>query len=112
MKIRKYLSNSSNDSLNIVYLQFLLFLMNDAVKAGGMRIVQHKTGTKMEPGKSEPVEVIGYSQNNPIDTNVQLSTSPTQRVIVVESSQTSHAYKPAVIVPHKTVNHIQQPRKQ
>lgn len=79
-----------------------------------MRIVQHKTATKMEPGKSEPVEVIGFSQNNPIETNVQLSTSPSQKVIMVESSQAAHAIKEPTRsnVPHRPINHIQQPRKQ
>lgn len=86
-----------------------------AVKAGGMRIVQHKTTGKAEPGKSEPVEVIGYSQNNPIDTNVVLSSSPSQRVVLNESNQSAQMQKPPSYEPQKHVHnthHIQQPRKQ
>jgi hypothetical protein len=93
---------------------FFLFYSSNTVKAGGMRIVQHKTPGKTEHGKSEPIDVIGYSQNNPIDTNVQLASSPNHKTIVVESSQTSHAYKAPASVPgdhYKPVNHIQQPRK-
>lgn len=75
-----------------------------------MRIVQHKTPSAERAAKGEPVEVIGLSQNNPIDS-VQLSSSPTQKTILIESSQVAHAPKPASTVPHKPVNHIQQPRK-
>lgn len=83
--------------------------MNDAVvKAGGMRIVQHKNPSSERAAK-DPVEVIGLSQNNPIDA-VQLSSSP-NKTITIESSQAAHAFKPAASVPHKPMNNIQQPRK-
>lgn len=76
-----------------------------------MRIVQHKTPHSERAAKSEPVEVIGLSQNNPIDVDVQLSSSPSQKTIMIESSQVAHAFKPVDSVPHKPINHIQQPRK-
>lgn len=79
-----------------------------------MRIVQHKTHNSERAAKADPVEIIGFSQNNPIDTNVQLSSSPNQKTITIEGSQVAHANKPAasVVRPnHKPVTHIQQPRK-
>lgn len=76
-----------------------------------MRIVQHKAPNPERAAKSDPVEVIGLSQNNPLEVNVAPSTSPTQKTIMLESSQVAHAMKPAAAVPHKTANHINQPRK-
>lgn len=105
-------THQNDCSKNIVYLQLALLLIPvDTVKAGGMRIVQHKTTGKTEAGKSEPVEVIGLSQNNPLDTNVQLSTSPSQKTVVVENNQSAHAHKPPASVHSKPANNIQQPRK-
>lgn len=76
-----------------------------------MRIVQHKTPNQERAAKSDPVDVIGLSQNNPLDVNVAPSTSPTQKSIMLESSQIAHAMKPAAAVPQKPQNHINQPRK-
>ncbi|CRL06302.1 CLUMA_CG018989, isoform A [Clunio marinus] len=81
-----------------------------AVKAGGMRIVQHKTPNTERAARSSPLEVVGFNQNNPIDSVEQISTSPSQKT-TVESSQVAHAPKPPVSVPHKPMNNIQQPRK-
>lgn len=92
------------------FLLLVLITNGDVVKAGGMRIVQHKAPNSDREAKSEPVDIIGLSQNNPIDS-VQLSTSPSQKPITVESSQAAHGFKPAVSVPHKPMNNIQQPRK-
>ena len=76
-----------------------------------MRIVQHKAPNPERAAKSDPVEVIGFSQNNPLDVNVAPSTSPTQKTIILESSQVAHAMKPAANVPNKPLNTINQPRK-
>lgn len=84
-----------------------------AVKAGGMRIVQHKTPNAERPAK-DPVEVIGLS-NPPPNVNtgevVQSAANNKHSDHSVEASQVAHAQKPAVHVPQKAVNHIQQPRK-
>lgn len=84
-----------------------------AVKAGGMRIVQHKTPNAERPAK-DPVEVIGLS-NPPPNVNtgevVQNAASNKHNEHSVEASQVAHAQKPAVQVPQKAVNNIQQPRK-
>ena len=76
-----------------------------------MRIVQHKTPNSERAAKSEPVEILGLAQNNPIDTNVTLSSSPNQKTIMTDHAQAAHQHKPAGAVPHKPVNNIQQPRK-
>lgn len=92
---------------------FFLFSNDDVVKAGGMRIVQHKNPNTERAAKGEQVEVIGLSQNNPIDS-VTLSSSPTQKIVTVESSQAAHGFKPAEraeSVPHKPLHNINQPRK-
>lgn len=72
--------------------------------------MQHKTPNSDRAAKGEQVEVIGLSQNNPIDS-VALSSSPTQNIATVESSQAAHGFKPAVTVPNKPLNNINQPRK-
>ncbi|XP_053687543.1 death-associated protein 1 [Sabethes cyaneus] len=84
-----------------------------AVKAGGMRIVQHKTPSTERPAK-DPVEVIGLSNPAPnVNTGeVVHSSSPNKHgEHLVEASQVAHAQKPAVQVPQRPVNNIQQPRK-
>lgn len=74
--------------------------------------MQHKTPNNERAAKSEPVDVIGMSQNNPIDQAVQeLSTSPDQKALNMENTQASHAFKPAASVPHKPMHTINQPRK-
>lgn len=84
-----------------------------AVKAGGMRIVQHKTPSAERPAK-DPVEVIGLSNPAPnVNTGevVQSSTSNKHNEHSVEASQVAHAQKPPAQIPQKPVNNIQQPRK-
>lgn len=76
-----------------------------------MRIVQHKAPNPERAAMSDPVEVIGLSQNNPLDVNVAPSTSPTQNTILLESSQVAHAMKPAATHQQKAQTHIHQPRK-
>lgn len=84
-----------------------------AVKAGGMRIVQHKTPNSERPAK-DPVEVIGLSNPSPnVNTGevAQSATSAKHSDHSVEASQVAHAQKPPAPVHNKPVNHIQQPRK-
>jgi len=81
-----------------------------AVKAGGMRIVQHKTTHSERAPHSEPVEIIGLNQNNPLDSAV-VSSSPNTKGSSVEQHHAAHAPKPPVVVQHKPQNNIQQPRK-
>ncbi|XP_052873021.1 death-associated protein 1 [Anopheles cruzii] len=84
-----------------------------AVKAGGMRIVQHKTPSNERPAK-DPVEVIGLSNPAPnVNTGevAQSATNPKTAEHSVEATQVAHAQKPPAAVHHKPVNHIQQPRK-
>lgn len=84
-----------------------------AVKAGGMRIVQHKTTNPDRPAK-DPVEVIGLSNPAPnVNTGevVQSASASKHTDHSVEASQVAHAQKPPVLIPQKPVNTIQQPRK-
>uniref|UniRef100_A0A182FUZ7 Uncharacterized protein n=1 Tax=Anopheles albimanus TaxID=7167 RepID=A0A182FUZ7_ANOAL len=106
-----------------------------AVKAGGMRIVQHKTPSNDRPAK-DPVEVIGLSVSiaitflienrelhnvrlffqNPapnVNTGEVAQAAPSSKSAdhSVEASQVAHAQKPPAAVHQKPVNHIQQPRK-
>lgn len=84
-----------------------------AVKAGGMRIVQHKTPNAERPAK-DPVEVIGLSNPAPnVNTGevVQSATSNKHSEHSVEASQVAHAQKPPAQVPQMAVHNIQQPRK-
>lgn len=75
-----------------------------------MRIVQHKTPSSERDAKAEPVEILGLSQNNPIDT-VQLSSSPVVAHDPAVNIQASHALKAAINIQHKPNNIIHQPRK-
>ncbi|XP_055622126.1 death-associated protein 1 [Toxorhynchites rutilus septentrionalis] len=83
-----------------------------AVKAGGMRIVQHKTPNPERPAK-DPVEVIGLSNPSPnVNTGeVVQSAAASKQEHSIEASQVAHAPKPPVPVPQRTINNIQQPRK-
>ncbi|XP_050089826.1 death-associated protein 1 [Anopheles aquasalis] len=84
-----------------------------AVKAGGMRIVQHKTPSNDRPAK-DPVEVIGLSNPAPnVNTGEVAQAAPSAKSAdhSVEASQVAHAQKPPAAVHQKPVNHIQQPRK-
>uniref|UniRef100_T1DJ69 Putative death-associated protein 1 n=1 Tax=Psorophora albipes TaxID=869069 RepID=T1DJ69_9DIPT len=84
-----------------------------AVKAGGMRIVQHKTPNAERPAKDQ-VEIIGLS-NPPPNVNtgevVQSATGTKVNEHSVEASQVAHSQKPPAPVPQRPVNNIQQPRK-
>lgn len=84
-----------------------------AVKAGGMRIVQHKALNPDRPAK-DPVDVIGLSNPAPnVNTGevVQSATASKHSEHSVEASQVAHAQKPPVQIPQRAVNNIQQPRK-
>lgn len=92
--------------------RIIFFLSIDlvAVKAGGMRIVQHKTPNTERAALSEPVEVVGLSQNNPLDQAVQnVSSSPKSHNL--DNQHASHAYKPPAAVQQKASHHINQPKK-
>lgn len=98
--------------LIIISLSFLLLTdCNDvvAVKAGGMRIVQHKTTHNERAPHSEPVEIIGLNQNNPLVDSAVVSTTPNHSS--TEQHHAAHGFKPAAVVPQKPQNVIQQPRK-
>uniref|UniRef100_A0A2M3Z1I1 Death-associated protein 1 n=1 Tax=Anopheles braziliensis TaxID=58242 RepID=A0A2M3Z1I1_9DIPT len=83
-----------------------------AVKAGGMRIVQHKTPSNDRPAK-DPVEVIGLSNPPPnVNTGEVAQAAPSSKSVEHSvESQVAHAQKPPAAVHQKPVNHIQQPRK-
>lgn len=127
-KCGKLDSTSSKTKSEKISSSYFHYSRMPIVKAGGMRIVQHKSPASTQ-GK-DPVEVIGkfqlfkvkvlcshfsvslgLAQNNPLDTAVQLSTSPSQKTMTLESAHFSHAEKPPQSHPYKPVNHIQQPRK-
>lgn len=54
---------------------------------------------------------IGLAQNNVLETNVQLSSSPNSKSPIDMGSHVAHQQKPPTSVPHKPMNNIQQPRK-
>jgi len=84
-----------------------------AVKAGGMRIVQHK-GSPKELGK-DPVETIGLSNPPPnLQTEVVVSGSPPtlKSERAAEINQAHNEQRPAKTFAAATHAHnIQQPRK-
>ncbi|XP_063707954.1 death-associated protein 1 [Culicoides brevitarsis] len=80
-----------------------------AVKAGGMRIVQHKSTNAERPGK-DPVEVIGLSNPAPaVQTDVVATSKDTHNVSHKEHP--AHHQKPVQNVPKPVVHNIQQPQK-
>ncbi|ALC40774.1 CG12384 [Drosophila busckii] len=82
-----------------------------AMKAGGMRIVQHKAPTAERPAKdaedctglTQPVSVhSGAVSGAPVKGNADFTPA---------SAQVAHSHKPPVAVQQKTQINIQQPRK-
>ncbi|KAH8254417.1 hypothetical protein KR032_010039 [Drosophila birchii] len=82
-----------------------------ALKAGGMRIVQHKTpAAERAPkdaedctGLTQPVAVnSGSVSGAPVKGNTDFTPA---------SAQVAHSHKPPAAVQQKPLNHIQQPRK-
>jgi len=84
-----------------------------AVKAGGMRIVQHKTPNTERPAKD--LEDVTGLTNPPNITPSALTVSgaPTKgnADYTPEAAQVAHAPKPPQNVPQPRVHSINQPRK-
>jgi len=81
-----------------------------AVKAGGMRITQHKT-RKDSGGISEDVTGITVSGSPPKTTTVSGATVKGHADFTAEAVQSFHKEKPPANHPAKPLTHIQQPRK-
>ncbi|EDV35580.1 uncharacterized protein Dana_GF12400 [Drosophila ananassae] len=82
-----------------------------ALKAGGMRIVQHKAPTSERPPK-DAEDCTGLTQ--PISVNsASVSGAPVKdnTGFTPASVQVAHSAKPPVAVQQKPQIHIQQPRK-
>ncbi|XP_075168816.1 death-associated protein 1 [Haematobia irritans] len=82
-----------------------------AVKAGGMRIVQHKTHTHERPAK-DAEDCTGLTQ--PVNVNtMSVSGAPVKgNVDYTEAAvQVAHSPKPPHFVSVKPPMNIQQPRK-
>ncbi|GLV36218.1 uncharacterized protein CBL_08710 [Carabus blaptoides fortunei] len=81
-----------------------------AVKAGGMRITQHKT-PREEPGISEDITGLQGPHSPPKALTVSGAITKGNADFTVEAVQSFHKDKPPVAVPQKPMVHIQQPRK-
>ncbi|XP_037949083.1 death-associated protein 1 [Teleopsis dalmanni] len=83
-----------------------------AVKAGGMRIVQHKTPT-IERAAKDAEDCTGLTQPVAVNT-MSVSGAPVKgnSDYTPQAAQVAHSPKPPVHVPHKPQINIQQPRKQ
>ncbi|KAM3961382.1 death-related protein [Aphomia sociella] len=86
-----------------------------AVKAGGMRIIQHKSPHGKETGK-EPAneDLTGLSGPSPVPSNpVSISGAPNRgnADFTPEAAQVAHSPKPPTHINIKPNPHIQQPRK-
>jgi len=85
-----------------------------AVKAGGMRIVQHKTPNTERPAKSEQEDATGLtSPPNITPSNSTVSGAPDKGMATYtpEAAQVAHQPKPVQNVPQPRVHNINQPRK-
>lgn len=83
-----------------------------AVKAGGMRITQHKAPGAVERPAKDQEDCTGLT--NPPNINSELvSGAPIHGLTDYseEATKVAHAPKPVQNVAHKPVPHIQQPRK-
>ncbi|GBP54379.1 Death-associated protein 1 [Eumeta japonica] len=84
-----------------------------AVKAGGMRITQHK-GHLSKESKEANEDLTGLSGPSPVPSNpVSISGAPNRgnADFTPEAAQVAHSPKPPVHVNVKPNPHIQQPRK-
>jgi len=84
-----------------------------AVKAGGMRIVQHKT-----PNTERPAKDLEDCTGLTVPPNITPSTTTVSGVTVkgvhdypTEAVQAAHAPRIPQSVPQKPMHHINQPRK-
>ncbi|BFG05205.1 death-associated protein 1 [Drosophila madeirensis] len=82
-----------------------------ALKAGGMRIVQHKP-TASERAPKDAEDCTGLTQPVSVNSAV-VSGAPVKghTDFTPASAQVAHLPKPPMSVQQKTQNHIQQPRK-
>ncbi|XP_013102973.1 death-associated protein 1 [Stomoxys calcitrans] len=82
-----------------------------AVKAGGMRIVQHKTHSNERPAK-DAEDCTGLTQPVSVNT-MSVSGAPVKGHVdyTTEAVQVAHSPKPPTFVPAKPNINIQQPRK-
>ncbi|XP_068145278.1 death-associated protein 1 [Drosophila tropicalis] len=82
-----------------------------ALKAGGMRIVQHKASGSERPAK-DAEDCTGLTQ--PVNVNsASVSGAPVKgnTDFTPASAQVAHSPKPPMNVQHKPQINIQQPRK-
>uniref|UniRef100_A0A6M2DLB5 Putative death-associated protein n=1 Tax=Xenopsylla cheopis TaxID=163159 RepID=A0A6M2DLB5_XENCH len=83
-----------------------------AVKAGGMRITQHKTThTERPPKDAEDVTGLTVSSSTPNTVTVSGAVVKGNADFSPEAAQAAHAPKPPVQHSQKPIAHIQQPRK-
>ncbi|KPJ19713.1 Death-associated protein 1 [Papilio machaon] len=85
-----------------------------AVKAGGMRITQHKTPHSKDSKESANEDLTGLSGPSPVPTNpVSISGAPNRgnADFTPEAAQIAHSPKPPTHINIKPNPHIQQPRK-
>ncbi|XP_055372659.1 death-associated protein 1 [Condylostylus longicornis] len=83
-----------------------------AVKAGGMRIVQHKNPHPERPAK-DAEDCTGLTQPVNIQNAMSVSGAPAKGNVDYSpaAAQVAHSPKPPNQIPHKPINNIQQPRK-
>ncbi|KAL7735789.1 hypothetical protein ACLKA6_017795 [Drosophila palustris] len=82
-----------------------------ALKAGGMRIVQHKAPASERPAK-DAEDCTGLTQ--PVNVNSSVVSGATVKGntdFTPASAQVAHSHKPPNAVSQKPQPHIQQPRK-
>ncbi|KAL4706142.1 hypothetical protein ACJJTC_013607 [Scirpophaga incertulas] len=85
-----------------------------AVKAGGMRITQHKPPHPKDPKEPANEDHTGLSGPSPVPTNpVSIVGAPNRgnADYTPEAAQVAHSPKPPTHVNYKPSPHIQQPRK-
>lgn len=88
------------------------FVIWSTVKAGGMRITQHKAPGAVERPAKDQEDCTGLTNPPNINSEV-VSGAPIKghSDFSEEATKVAHAAKPALNVNHKPVHHIQQPNK-
>ncbi|XP_026320240.1 death-associated protein 1 [Hyposmocoma kahamanoa] len=85
-----------------------------AVKAGGMRITQHKSPHAKDAKEPANEDMTGLSGPSPVPTNpVSIAGAPNRgdRDFTPEAARVAHSPKPPSHINVKPAPHIQQPRK-
>ncbi|CAG5055312.1 unnamed protein product [Parnassius apollo] len=85
-----------------------------AVKAGGMRITQHKSPFPKDYKEPANEDLTGLSGPSPVPSNpVSISGAPNRgnADFTPEAAQVAHSPKPPAHINMKPTMHIQQPRK-